>query len=568
MGMFEKLKEHGYEERKSQEKMGRDIEEFLRGKEKILFAEAPTGTGKTFAYLIPCLLSGKKVVISTYSKALQRQLLGDIEEVKRIYGLEGLRVGVWKGVSSYICKLKVEEEVKKHGSLWSEGRELMAQAEKVGGDMEQMEVPCEVAGRYTVQDREECSGCTRKDCYYMRAKKTALSSDVIVLNHYALMSAPDFINLSDVLVIDEAHEFPEVYCNALATEFTERQIKRFLPLEGEVEEKDLPDILERLKDLYLVKKREARSRVLKILPQNPQITEVTLRGLKKYAGVNPESPLIIEGYTNLDRQIWRELAEVKRLSTLIDAIKDYLKDGKGWVAFKEKGRFKKMPLFGNAPPAKKLILVSATLDEDYMAMMLSLEEGDYTHKKYESEWEWNLDVRLVDVNPKEEKWKEALSDYVSQASRHYDRVIVLLTAKEHLAFVETPLKQGLFPVPVLLEKFRQEGGVLAGVDTFWKGIDVPGRKGLVISKIPFHNPEDRIHNLRCEFLEKYYGKEAKWKFIKAKARMNLKQGIGRLKRRREDTGTIWFLDNRVFRPFFREFLKILKNYGEVKVEAV
>ncbi len=60
----------------------------------------------------------------------------------------------------------------------------------------------------------------------------------------------------------------------------------------------------------------------------------------------------------------------------------------------------------------------------------------------------------------------------------------------------------------------------------------------------------------------------KWKFIKAKAKMNLKQGIGRLKRRREDTGTIWFLDNRVLKPFFREFLWILKEYGEVKIEAV
>ena len=563
--MFEKLREHGYERREAQEKMGRDIKEFLEGEGKILFTEAPTGTGKTFAYLIPCLLSGKKVVVSTYSKALQRQLLGDIEEVKRIYGIDS-RVGVWKGVSSYVCKVKLEEELS-GGS--EEAREVAVKAEAGEGDAEVLDLPLEVLERYTVRDRDECGGCTRKDCWYLKAKRKALLSDITVLNHHAFMTEPDPWSCADVVIVDEAHEFPEVYCEALSTEFTEREIKRYIEWEGDIEDKDLGKVLGELKKVYEEKRREAGEKIRKILPSVPEVTEITLRGLRKYAGVEVDNAVVIDGYSKLDRKIWRELGKVKRLLKLIESIEDYLMPEKEYVSFKdEKGRFKKVPLFAKVPPVKKIVFVSATLDEEYMAMMLSLDEGDYVFRRYEREWNWNLDVRLVDVNPKEERWKEAVRNCVSRAKDTYEKVIVLLTAKEHLSLVDTPLKQGLMPVPVLVEKFKEEGGILAGVDTFWKGIDVPGDKGLVISKIPFTNPEDRLHALRCEFLEKYYGRETKWRFIKAKAKMNLKQGIGRLKRRREDTGTVWFLDNRVLKPFFREFLHVLKDYGEVKVEAV
>ena len=562
--MFDKLREHGYERRESQERMGRDIEEFLGSKERILFAEAPTGTGKTFAYLIPCLLSGKKIVVSTYSKALQRQLLGDIEELKRIYGLER-SVGVWKGVSSYVCREKLEEELS-GGS--GEAREVAERAEAREGDVEDIDLPSEVIRKYTVEDRDECGGCTRKDCWYLRAKKKALLSDITVLNHHAFMVEPNVWSHADVVIIDEAHEFPEVYCEALATEFSEKEIKRFLPWEGDIEEKNLGKVLEELKKVYEEKRKEAKKRVSEILPSRPSITEITLRGLKKYAGVDVEDAVIIEGYSRLDRRIWRELRGVKKLGKLIEAIENYLIPGRGYVSFRDKGKFRKISLFGNVPPAKKIVFVSATLDEEYMTMMLSLEEGDYLFRRYEKEWNWDLDIRLVDVNPKEERWKDVLKNCISRARDLHEKVIVLLTAREHLSFVDTPLKQGTFPVSVLVEKFKEEGGVLAGADTFWKGIDIPGRKGLVISKIPFTNPEDKLHALRCKFLEEYYGKEAKWRFIKAKARMNLKQGIGRLKRRKEDTGTVWFLDNRVLKPFFKEFLCILRNYGGVKVEAV
>jgi ATP-dependent DNA helicase DinG len=152
---------------------------------------------------------------------------------------------------------------------------------------------------------------------------------------------------------------------------------------------------------------------------------------------------------------------------------------------------------------------------------------------------------------------------VRSAREEQGRVIVLLTNREHLDLVDTPFKQGSMPMGVMIERFKREGGVIAWVDTFWKGIDIPGNKALVISKLPFQNPEDTLHRKRCEFLKKAYGSGMMWRYIKGRAKMNLKQGIGRLKRKREDTGVIYLVDGRVKEKFFIEFLSLLKRYGSV-----
>ncbi len=567
MEMFEPLRKAGYEERKSQIEMAEKVKELME-KGGVWMLEAPTGTGKTFAYLIPAILSGKKVLVSTYSKLLQEQLLKDVKELGRIYGKD-IRVGVWKGVSSYICRVKLGEDY---------DPEIDMKAQEVEGDVLRMELDRETVKKYTVEDHQGCEGCTRKDCYYRMARARALSSDVTVVNHHVLASFPEVLKGYGLVIIDEGHEFPEVLIKAQSVEFSEKTIKEFLGRE-KVEEADLPEVLEELKMLLMNLERKAKDEIRYLLMGGGSITTATLNGIKRYAGFLPdfkeyEDVYIEEGYSELDKKIWKILGKIRKARNLKDRIEDYVKGKAGFERFVEEEKkwkkFRMVPLFadlksflGNEYPP--VAFVSATLNRDYMEMMMSLEEENYEYFSFPPEWDYGFEIKVLDVHPKEEVWKEALVYAVDEAKKEFDRVIVLLTNREHLDLIDTPLKQGEAGLRVLLERFAERGGVLAGIGTFWKGIDVPGRKALVIGKLPFKNPEDTIHARRSKFLRDYYSSKMMWRYIKGIAKMDLKQGIGRLKRKREDTGTIYLVDNRVFKSFFKDFLDILSTYGNVNL---
>jgi len=496
---------------------------------------------------------------------LQDQLLRDIEKLREIYGLD-VKPGVWKGVSSYICRVRLEENY---------DPEIAEKAGEVGGDVFLMDLGWEEIFDYTVADADECEGCTRKDCYYRVAKNRAVASDVIVVNHHVLVRSPFLIKACDLLVIDEGHEFPDILIEAQVVEFSEKTIRDILGPE-KVEEKDLPEILEKLRSTLATLKKNAAVSVKEMLTAGGTITTATLFGIRKYLFFLPrvdEFPAlsVVEGYSALDKRIWKVLRQVKKVQFLVHRIEAYLAARPGFERIVEEGKWKKfrsVPLFGNlrrflGEGKIPVAIVSATLDREYMEMMLSLEEGDYEYFSFPPEWEYGFEIKVVDVHPREDLWKDALRHAVELARSEYEKVIVLLTSKEHLDLIDTPLKQGSTGMKILLERFEKEGGVLAGADTFWKGIDVPGDKAVVIAKLPFHNPEDPLHAKRSEFLKNYYGEKMMWRYIKAVAKMDLKQGIGRLKRRREDTGTVYLVDNRVYRKFFSEFLNILGSYGNI-----
>lgn len=568
--MFEPLERAGYEDRRSQKAMAEKVKEVMDTKKKVVLLEAPTGTGKTFAYLVPAILSGKRVLVSTYTRLLQEQLLSDVKELSRIYGKE-VSAGVWKGVSSYICLLKLEEDY---------DPEIGEEAFRCRGDIFRMSVPASRLKKYIVEDRDECEGCAREDCFYRLAKMSALRSQITIVNHHVIASFPSLLEHYELVVLDEGHEFPEVLIEAQTVSFSEKTIKEFLPVD-KVDEKGLPEIYERLKE-ERVRVREATSEVIRklllVMGDEYTINWQSLFGIKKYAGFLPDedSLVVSDQYSELDREIWKAIKVSRKLEKLLSKIKDYLNGRRGFERVTEEGKFrtfKLVPLFADLkavlgefhPP---VVFVSATLDRDYMKTMLSLKENDFEYISFPSEWSYNLEIKVVDVSPHEEEWERALIETVVVARKEFEKVIVLLTNKEHLKLVDTPLKQGEMAMKIMVERFKEEGGVLAGADTFWKGIDIPGRKALVIGKLPFRNPDDVIHKKRCEFLENYYGKEVMWKYIKGVAMMNLKQGIGRLKRGREDTGTIYLVDNRVMKGFFRDFLSLLSSYGTVRFSSL
>lgn len=193
----------------------------------ILIAEAGTGTGKTFAYLVPALQSGGKVLISTGTRTLQDQLFHrDLPEVQRLLGVPAV-VALLKGRSNYICLQALEETAE---SGWFQSKDEAAQVEQVlhfvrrsrRGDRSELSGIAEDAPVWSrlVSTRESCRGseCAHyEDCYVMKARREAAQADVVVVNHALFLAdlalreegITDLLPQADLVIFDEAHQLPQ-----------------------------------------------------------------------------------------------------------------------------------------------------------------------------------------------------------------------------------------------------------------------------------------------------------------------------------------------------------------------
>ena len=206
-----------------------------------------------------------------------------------------------------------------------------------------------------------------------------------------------------------------------------------------------------------------------------------------------------------------------------------------------------------------VILTSATVDPQDIEFTTGI-KGEF-HKL-----SWNFDYRRVNfiikpTNPKREDWERELKSAFKEIRSMHDRVLVLLTNRSHLKLFnrsERIAKQGEDSLAELIEKLR-EGRikVLVGLDSLWTGIDVKGEKGVLMSKLPFESPEDPVSFHRIRFLRSVG--EDPFIYQRRKAFLKFRQGVGRLMRQKEDSGTIMICDNRIWR--YREFTDFLKELG-------
>src|SRR5687768_9267533 len=218
----------GYMVRAQQQEMALAIAETIASN-SILVAEAGTGTGKTFAYLVPALLTGGKVIISTGTKTLQDQLFNrDIPTVRAAIKAP-VTVALLKGRANYICHYHLErtlregrpalvsrEEVKYLGLI-----ERYARVSKSGDKSGLSEVPENAAiWQQATSTRDNCLGseCPKyKDCFVMEARKQALAADVVVVNHHLFFAdvmlrdegLAELLPACNTVIFDEAHQLPE-----------------------------------------------------------------------------------------------------------------------------------------------------------------------------------------------------------------------------------------------------------------------------------------------------------------------------------------------------------------------
>jgi ATP-dependent DNA helicase DinG len=593
--------------RESQQAMADAVEEAIANRETLV-AEAGTGTGKTFAYLVPALRSGKRVIVSTGTKTLQDQLFHrDLPRVRATIGTR-LKTSLLKGRANYLCLYRTDQ-VSRDGRLTSREQvahlqAIRAWAKRTGtGDRgEFAEVPEDspLWPRVT-STAENCLGADCPmfgDCFVVKARRAAQEADLVVVNHHLLFADlaikqegfGEILPGAQAFILDEAHQIPELAGVFFSTGITSRQITE-LAQDALAECANVTGALATLKEpIEAIAPALRRVRLaLDKLPQkgafalieNDRIAQEELHeledALRKLADALAPHAERSRGMDSL-----QERAETlcQRLHAVLDG---GAHDAVHWYELFQQGFSLHATPLDLAPPMRALreqsraswIYTSATLsvagDFRHFATQLGLDDPvsvslaspfDYARQALTY-----LPKGLPDPNaPDYTDRVIAAARPVLDAAR--GRTFLLFTshralrrAAELLADCTFPLFiQGAAPRHQLLTEFRESGnGVLLGAASFWEGVDVVGEalSCVIIDKLPFAAPDDPVLVARLNALRENGGNPFfDWQVPAAV--IALKQGAGRLIRDVADRGVLMLCDPRLTtKAYGKLFLKSL-----------
>jgi ATP-dependent DNA helicase DinG len=580
----------GYEPRAGQLQMAQLVERgILEGMHTIV--EAGTGVGKSLAYLVPAIRSGKKVVLSTGTIALQEQLvLKDIPLVEKALGIP-VRVTLLKGRSHYLCRQKLERlradrliaPTRSMQQMWEWG------ARTRSGDRAELRfVPPAHEWEQLDADADDCVGefCGHfSDCFFFNRRDEAKYAGIVVVNHALffldLASGGGLLPGYDVAVLDEAHQCERWATDALTAVLSGATIGRMLrklhrvyelppsfDLEFDVAVRRLESTLAGLPgERYPVSANE------NVWPALASLREVLYR-LENWLFANWGTALKRRVDNEAEGERRRDLAlrVVIGHESVIDRVEAGTPETIAWVertdsegrycvkcAPQEVADFLREALFARA---HSVVLTSATLStgQSFAFVRRTLGVDDAAELVAPSPFDYARQARLfiapVDLNPKSAQFARRAAPLVEEClDRTRGRAFVLFTSyarlrevyglvRERLAF---PVRmQGEMPRAYLLEWFRQTpGSVLFATATFWEGIDVVGDSlsCVIIDRLPFPSPSDPLVMARLRALEGR-GLDGFEHYMVPAATVRLKQGFGRLIRSGSDRGVVALLDGR------------------------
>ncbi len=584
--------------------------------QKVLLAEAGTGTGKTLAYLIPALLSGGKVVISTGTKALQDQLFHrDLPAARRALK-SPVKVALLKGRANYVCHHHLQRNLEdgrfahRDDAAWLRKIARFAETTSSGDRAEAEGIPEDAtAWQYAISSRDTCLGseCTHfRDCFVMAARKAALDAEVVVVNHHLFFAdlwlkdegVAELLPACNTVILDEAHQLAETAAQFFGETLSVGQL---LDLAGDtkrlaaVKAGDFPALRRAAEDLG----KAARDLRL-AFPQHP--IKATIADLGRYAkwpdALESLSTTLDELSKLLESQSERD-ADLNNCFERAQAVQATLASWQREDA-PEAPRVRWLEttmssLLLHATPLSVGALFGARLGERAQAWILTSATlsvgGDFTHLKsrlgiegaqtlcVDSPFDYpRQGVLYVPQGlpaPNTAEFTEAVVQTalpVLEISR--GRAFILFTSLRALekarglladAFKSRGwdfplLVQGDAPKNELLARFQQAGNaVLLGSQSFWEGVDVPGDalSVVVIDKLPFQPPDDPVVAARIALLEKKGGKPF-MEYQLPHAAISLKQGAGRLIRTETDRGVLMICDTRLAdRPYGRTLLDAL-----------
>ena len=613
-GMLEKCMWRGYEHRPGQLEMAEAVHDAFTGHHHAI-VEAGTGTGKTLAYLLPAICSGRRVVISTATKSLQEQLFQkDIPFLQKHFAPK-LKVAVMKGRANFLCRLKLHQMADQPMLRGMEELEAFRQMKdwakltETGDRAELTFLPddSELWARLDAR-RETCTGqkCPEfNSCFVTAMHQRAKEADLIIVNHHLFfadlaLKQDDFGSILpeySAVVFDEAHEIEDV-----ASDYFGRQISNFrfeeLARDADHEMRLLklgsPGLLRRTQKI-----RERSRTFFETFPAREGRFPFTRNEREAFLEQNREAyDGLVSALKSLETEFAgmaqkpEELLRIARRSFELRQELAFLfesneKNFVYWFERRNKG------VFLAATPIDVSQILRERLFEQFDTVVLTSAtltvEGKFSYIRQRL----GLDHVKERALPPEFDYKEQALFYLPRkmpdvrdagfATKAADEIVELLERSQGRAFclftsyaqmkelfervrqrVGFPLLlQGSAPRSALLEKFKNTpGAVLFATASFWQGVDVPGEQlsCVIVDRLPFAVPSDPIVAARVKLLQED-GRNAFAEYQVPQAVLALKQGFGRLIRTRTDRGVLALLDSRIQRmPYGRIFLESLPSY--------
>ena len=615
--------------RNSQLEMARAVAQAVEDLETLV-VEAGTGVGKTFAYLVPVLLSGRRAMVSTATKSLQDQLfLRDLPRLRSVLQMP-VRLALLKGRASYLCLHRLG-----HARQAADGRDrwvarALSRVETWAlhtrtGDVAEVQGLDERSAvlPLVTSTRENCLGsdCPQwSACHVVRARREAMAADIVVVNHHLFFAdialreteVAELLPTVDVAVFDEAHQLMEVGLQFLGTGLGSGQI------------------IDLARDLLAAGLRHARG--LRAWQEIASGLESSVRDLRQVAAggrgdiraalkLDWASPATHPGWPEALRAVqdrleqaheaavavegtasdWKRLAQ--RCAELTERAQQFSEPADAsrvrWVDLSPHGvRLAESPLdIREALTAQRRsarrswIFTSATLGSDERLSWFTAGTGleDARILQAGSPFDYPRQARLwvpQDMPlPQDGGHSSAVGRLAARCAAVLSgRTFVLTTTLKALALVAQAIRtasqalphplevlvQGEEPRRSLLQRFGDGAGkLLVGSQSFWEGIDVPGDalQCVLIDKLPFPPPNDPLVKARSQAIELRGGSAFEDYFL-AEAAVSLKQGAGRLIRIEQDRGLLVVCDPRMGRMGYGKTLfKALPPMTRLDTEA-
>lgn len=598
----------GFKPREAQRQMSEAIAEAITSK-KALVVEAGTGTGKTFAYLVPALRSRRKVIISTGSKALQDQLYArDLPTITDAVDFKG-RLALLKGRSNYLCLERLEQQSMAGGGLSDDVlRDLVALRSWSGqtedGDINVCSSVAEDSHVWPLvtSTNDNCLGSDcplYKSCFVVKARRRAMDADVVVVNHHLFLADmvvkesgfAELIPSADVMIFDEAHQLPDIASQYFGEQLTSRQL------------------IDVAKDITIAYRTEVRD-VAQLQKCADRLT-LAAQDLRLALGE--------PGFRGNLRDILQQAEVVKYMTLLDDALGlcyDVCKLSLGRSALLD-AAFERITLYRGKLQRLKDVDTQGysywyeCTARHFMLALTPLSVAEkFSEVMKEKSGSWIFTSATLSVKRQVEHFTRRLGvtdaktlildspfDYAHQALLCVPRFLpesnqrgvaaklatmlsplieanggrCFFLCTSHLMMRELAeafrskltlpvLVQGETSKVRLLSEFVSSGNaLLVATSSFWEGVDVRGDtlSCVIIDKLPFTAPDDPLLKARIEDC-RMRGGEPFQDIQLPDAVIALKQGVGRLIRDTDDRGVVVICDQRL----------VTRNYGALFLQSL